>query len=530
MNIHYKRSYFLLLLLLLVAGSSRMVQAQTYQEGLALLDREQAGKAQQLFRTLAAKAPEQPAAYFYQGIALMELSKPDSAGLLFQKAVAADPKSGLAQAGLGYWYQQSGKGAEAASVYEKALQLSKSKDAEVLRWLAEAKLRQEKPALEEIHALLDKALKLEQQPVLYILKGDAHLVKGEGGPAVSNYEKALALDKNNAKALTHIGRLYAKAKNLPLAVQYLQQAVAADPAYAPAHKELGEAHFQLRQAKEAAASYEQYLALTENKHTARMRGGYFMYLAKEWTKASQLFNEVLAQEPNNAIILKYQAYSLLEAEQLQQSEEVFTRYFGLVAAAEQDAMDHEKFARLLVKQGKPAEAIQQYKLALQKEPAQAEALQALGDLHFKQKEYNFSAEAYEQLLSLRKQPLAQDYFALGRAYYFDARYQQADSTFGKLLELQPELMAASLWKARAQSNLDPDSEKGLAKPYYEKVVEKAVADAAKYKNELKEAYSYLAYYYYVKSELATSKDYWARVKAIDPQDAKATNALKALNP
>jgi tetratricopeptide (TPR) repeat protein len=530
MNNQYKSLPILLLILLLVAGSSGMVQGQTYQEGLALLDREQAGKALQLFKILAAKTPEQSAAYFYQGVAQMELSNPDSAGLLFQKAVAADPKSGLAQAGLGYWYQQSGKGAEAALAYEKALQLTKSKDAEVLRWLAEAKLQQEKPALEEVHALLDKALKLEQQPALYMLKGDAHLAKGEGGPAVSNYEKALALDKKNVKALTHIGRLYAKAKNMSLAVQYLQQAIAMDAAYAPAFKELGEVYYQLRQAKEAAASYEQYLALTEKKHTARMRCGYFMYLAKEWTKASLLFEEVLKQEPANTIILKYQAYSLLEAEQLQWSEEVFNKYFGLVAAADQDAMDHEKFARLLVKQGKVAEAIEQYKLALQKEPGQVEVVQSLGDLHFKQKAYNFSAEAYEQLLSLRKQPLAQDYFALGKAYYFDARYPQADSAFSKLLELQPELLAASLWKARTLSNLDPDSEKGLAKPFYDKVVEKAAADAAKYKNELKEAYSYLAYYYYVKSELTVSKDYWARVKAIDPQDAKATSALKALNP
>lgn len=518
----------MLLLLLSIGGGH--VLAQSWQEGMLHLEREQPGKARQVVKKLMAQEPQKADNFVYGGIVYLETESADTAAQLFQKAATLDAKSALAQVGLGYFYQQKGQAQESAAAYARALQLAKNKDVNLLHWLVYAQLQQEKPPVEEVLGLLEKALKVAEQPELYILKGDTQLEKGEGGPAVSSYEKAVKLDPRNAKALTRIAKIYSRTKNYPLVVQYLQQATAADAAYAPAFKELGETYYQMRQAKEAAASYKHYLALTEDKHSARMRGGYFLYLAKDYGKASELFDEVLRQEPNNAIILKYQAYSLLEAGQLPQAEEMFKRYFAQVPVAEQDALDAERYGRLLVKQQREAEAVEQYKLVLQKQPQHEEALQALGDLHLKLKAYQASAQAYEQLLAVRKQPMAQDYFALGKAYYYGASYPQADSAFSKLLELQPQLLAASLWKARALSNLDPDSEKGLAKPYYEQVIEKAAADAAKYKNELKESYSYLGYYYYLKAEIATSKDYWIKVKAIDPQDAKAANALKALNP
>ena len=86
-----------------------------------------------------------------------------------------------------------------------------------------------------------------------------------------------------------------------------------------------------------------------------------------------------------------------------------------------------------------------------------------------------------------------------------------------------------LWEARAKSNLDPESENGLAKPYYEKLIEKATANPEKNKNDLVEAYSYLGYYHFLKQENQLSKSYWQKVIALSPDDAKAKEALRALN-
>lgn len=530
MSISYHHLFLGLFASLVALGPGEAL-GQSYQQGLRLLEKEQNQRAKQLLRTLVEQEPQQAEGYFYTGIAYLRSQQADSAKIFFQKETELDPKSALSQVGLGYWHQQQGQPAEAAAAFEKALQVSKGKDAKVLRWLVEAKLEQPRPDAVEVQTLLEKALKLdEKNPVLHLLQGDAYLAQNKGGEAVSSYEKAFALDATYALAQLKIGKLYTRTKNYPVAMEHLKKALEVDPAFAPAHQELGEVYFQLRQVKEAAAHYEKFVALTEAKHQARMRGGYFMYLAKEYAKASQLFEEVLKQEPRAVLILKYHAYSLLEAEQLAQAQEAFGRYFSVAAKEELEVHDFEKWGRLQQKMQQDSAAIIAYKVVLQKMPQHPEALQALGELYFKTKKFTFSAHAYEQLVQVRKQAMPQDYFALGKAHYFASDYVQADSAFSKLLELQPQLVASSLWKARTMASQDPDSEKGLAKPFYEKVIEKAVADPARYKNELKEAYSYLGYYHYLRSEIAASKDYWVKVKTLDPQDAKATSALNALMP
>jgi hypothetical protein len=86
-----------------------------------------------------------------------------------------------------------------------------------------------------------------------------------------------------------------------------------------------------------------------------------------------------------------------------------------------------------------------------------------------------------------------------------------------------------LWEARTQSNLDPESEKGLAQPYYTKLIEMALKAPEKNKGDLVEAYSYLGYYHLLKQELVASKSYWKKVLELNPEDARAKEALKAIN-
>jgi tetratricopeptide (TPR) repeat protein len=138
-------------------------------------------------------------------------------------------------------------------------------------------------------------------------------------------------------------------------------------------------------------------------------------------------------------------------------------------------------------------------------------------------------DAFTSLMAMRQKPTAQDYYAIGRAYYFTRQFTEADAAFLKLIELQPNMSVGYLWEARTKSNLDPESEEGLARPYYEKLIEKASVNPEKGKQDLIEAYSYLGYYHFIKAENALARDYWAKVIALNPNDEKAKEALKALN-
>ena len=64
-----------------------------------------------------------------------------------------------------------------------------------------------------------------------------------------------------------------------------------------------------------------------------------------------------------------------------------------------------------------------------------------------------------------------------------------------------------MWRARTNSAMDPETTDGLAKPYYEKVMDMLLSkNEPKYNSALIECYSYLGYYYLLKSDYPTSKE------------------------
>ena len=83
---------------------------------------------------------------------------------------------------------------------------------------------------------------------------------------------------------------------------------------------------------------------------------------------------------------------------------------------------------------------------------------------------------------------------------------------------------------RVYSNLDPETKEGLAKPYYELLVEKASADSVKYSKDILEAYNYLGYYYLVNRQYCESLLYWDKIAILDPANENAKSAMKDLKP
>jgi tetratricopeptide (TPR) repeat protein len=59
---------------------------------------------------------------------------------------------------------------------------------------------------------------------------------------------------------------------------------------------------------------------------------------------------------------------------------------------------------------------------------------------------------------------------------------------------------------------------GLAKPYYQRVIEMTESKGG---SQLTEAYKYLAYYYYVKKDRENAHRYIDKILDIDPMDQYA---------
>jgi tetratricopeptide (TPR) repeat protein len=104
---------------------------------------------------------------------------------------------------------------------------------------------------------------------------------------------------------------------------------------------------------------------------------------------------------------------------------------------------------------------------------------------------------------------------------------QADKAFSKVIEIAPESYQGYLWKARTNSLLDPDSENGLAKPHYEKLLE-LISEREDLKTTIIEAYQYLGFYYYIKNDKTNSLLYWNKILELDPEHATAKEAVKQI--
>ena len=103
---------------------------------------------------------------------------------------------------------------------------------------------------------------------------------------------------------------------------------------------------------------------------------------------------------------------------------------------------------------------------------------------------------------------------------------KADTLCGSFLAEQAGSMQGLQMRARIKAALDPEFELGIAKPFYEKVIEKAQTDSVKYSTALVESYDYMGWYYYFTDQnYLISKMYYNRILAIDPKNAKAKNAL-----
>jgi tetratricopeptide (TPR) repeat protein len=129
------------------------------------------------------------------------------------------------------------------------------------------------------------------------------------------------------------------------------------------------------------------------------------------------------------------------------------------------------------------------------------------------KKYDVAIEMLNKKVN-NKSADTKDYMTLGKAYYQNQQYQQAISVFDKVLSTDPGNMQAFTWKASSYIAMDPDSKEGLAKPVYETMIQKALTDPGKYKNELFTAYSYLGSYYLYSAkppEYTNAENYYRKI-------------------
>jgi len=531
-----KKTWFLstktLLFIFITSFAFGQVPPPEVKQARTALEADQPKKAIETLKKATATYPTDATIWYQLGLAQMAAGQRKEAEISFQTGIEKNDKEPLNYVGKGHLRITDNQVAEARKLFDQVLATTKSKNAPALNAIARALLTDPKFAAEALgHLQKSKALD-KSNPETALLLGDAYLAQNNGGQAVSSYENAASLDPKWGTPHYKIGLVYIRSKNNSAAEEAFLKATQVDANYTLAYKELGELYYQMGTGKAEAAvtNYAKYLALTENPEPGQLRYAFFLFMAKKYNEANEIFKKLVAKPEVTVLTLRYYAYSLYQAGKYDECKTIFDQYFAKAKPEEIEAGDYIYYGELLVKLKQDSLAIDAYRNAVKLDKTLVKIQEQVAEmLYASKRRYPETIDAYQTLISMRQNQKAtsKDLFSLGRSYYFDKQFEKADTTFGKLIELQPNMTVGDLWQGRARANLDPESTAGLAKPNYEKVIEKA--NPEKGKADLVEAHSYMGYYYYVVGNLDASLAAWKKVLEIEAGNVKATEAIKAIN-
>lgn len=503
------------------------VIAQTLEEAIKQTTNEQYESAETIFKSIIQKEPNNGDAYFYYGENYFKNENMPEAKKMYEKGIEVNATNPLPYVGLGKikWYK--GQEEEAKADFYKATTLG-NKNAVVLMKIADVYINAETKNLPEALTLLAKAEKLDSKnPEVFILTGDAYLEQNNGTKAIEYYEKATTLNPKSVKATLRQGQLYNRAKNYSLALDFYKSASLIDSSFAPAYREKAEIYFRAGQYNNAVAQYKKYLELNNNC-SARLRYAGFLYKAKQYALSVDAVKEAKKCAPDNQYLDRYLTYDYYElgddSSGLASSKLFFQKANPEIIIAE----DYEYRGRLYSKLGEDSLAIIDYTQAMKMDPTKNDLANDIATSYMKLKKFTEAIDLFEDKL-LTGSATINDYYALGRAYYYSKNFISADSAFAKMVELQPNLALGYLWRAKANVQTDPNNEKWKAKEWYEEFIAKVKPEELeRSKKDLIGAFNYLAAHYASKKDCSHTKEYLLKVVEIDQNNTEAKKVLTRL--
>jgi tetratricopeptide (TPR) repeat protein len=401
-------------------------------------------------------------------------------------------------------------------------------DVELLVVLAEAYLRsQSREGIDQATQLLTRSQTINaKNTATYIALGDVYNMQDIGDLAFSNYKKALEIDSNQVKANFAIGEYYVNNKKYAEGVPYLRKATVLDPKFAPAYAELGELFYLAKQYPAAKENYRKYVELRGNDLWARYRYCTFLYLAKDYETAITEINSVM-KDTNTVVMQRLRVYCNYEAGRLPEARKQLDEYWANTKPESLIPKDYEYRGKIKIKEGKLNEGIEDIQTCLRMDPSRKELYTEMVTFCLQAKNYTKAIEIQEG--RVKTEPTWQNYTILARLHNANNQPELADSMYKRVVQLNPNSITAWLERARYAYKQDPETEKGTALDFVEKVRELGEKDQAKNKEALVEAYGYLAYYHYnVKKDHATAKEFCEKTLALDPAQKRTEDLLKYL--
>jgi tetratricopeptide (TPR) repeat protein len=466
--------------------------------------------------------------------------------------------------------------------YKKIKNIPNPKDyAFALAKLAESYTRFGKVDTSLAFPLLRKAILIDpKNPDIYIIAGDLYFLARDASASVSKYNIANNLDVKSPTANMKIGSIYMKAKNLNNAIPFFEKAIALNASYAPAYRELGQLYSMAGKYEKSKEYFKKYLDITKGNIPAKIRYVNALFYAKEYDEVVKNVEEIFSIDQKRTYLNRIAAYSSFEktppaydkaltymdklfkempADRIIQKD--YTYYAKIILKKNADypkmVSNAERFERDLAANTKRLEtakpenkdklkvqidtltnqiarirkvivaddveldkAFEAYKKAYDLTPDDKTLLNEVAVNLYNYKRFNESAKYFEKLIALGKNE-ANDYLQVGKAYSQAKNYAKADSSLSILIQKFPDFLQGYVWMANTYSSMDPDNTKGIVKPKFEMLIQKARTDTVKNAADLFNAYRFMGGDYFGSKNYAKARDYYNMiVNLTDNKDYK----------
>ncbi len=340
--------------------------------------------------------------------------KPDDSDVIdslvagWEDALKQDPTAPANHIGLGQALQFQGDFGQAEAEYKTALSFSPNHQndlaAKLLAALPEAK----------------KQFQVDR----HINSGVDLQTRKHYNEAIAEYQKALALDKNNVSILINIGSAYEAQEDNQNAITFYKQALAIDPNNKSANE-------GLKQATEA---------LSQQKLDSTAKDADTLFKAGKYDEAIQKYQDLIASDPKDA-----------------------ATYFDIGAAYQAKGdlnnaiVNYRQAVNLADAKTAPA-----YQKALNKALAKsADPIIQNGIKRQQEKDYVGAETFYQQALTLTPDN-ASLWFDMATAQYADQDYTSSRLSFKKALEIDPKGQADDLYLIGTIEENNSDGGKALA--------------------------------------------------------------------
>ncbi len=427
--------------------------------------------------------------------------------------------------------------------------------------------------------LIRQALTIDNKNAeIYLIAGDIYMLINDGSNAIKNYNNAQYYDPNSPTANMKIGFVYVRGRIFQQAIPYFEEAISLDQNYAPAYRELGQLYMRTGRLEQSKENYRKYLDLTAGNIPAKILYVNSLFYSNDYDEVIKTVEEILAVDQSRTYMNRIAGYSSFDKKNpdYDQALNYMEKLFATVAPERIIKKDYQYMARILLakNQGYPKlvdsynalkpqlerektrlsvattaaertriktsvdgltkrmedlksqinkadveidRAFREYEKLLEFNPEDRAVLNEIAVNYYTYRRYEGAARTWGRMISLGRDDV-EDYMRVGRAYYNAERYQSADSIFNIALQKSPDHIEAYVYIARTYSRMDPDSKRGLARPKFEMLLEKAGVDSLKNSAQMMEAFNYLGYYHSMNNNPNKAKEYYNRMINLDPDN------------